>query len=165
MSKLCRHLLTHHRPSSHAHSEHMIGSRLPSGWHAMPVPQPLAGLRSPCSGCQTLSPPSSARPPSGRCLLSRREAALLGKVFLSERLFMPPSPGCPSISLLCCFICCLSHCLSRLPYQQVPLCALFTSSLRVSLFHTSLRIPWDYVHHLRRTLDRPRFHSNALGLR
>jgi hypothetical protein len=69
----------------------------------------------------------NARPPSGRGLLARREAALLGKVFLSERLFMPSSPGCPSNSLLCCsFAASLDF-----PTSNFPLCELFTSSLRV----------------------------------
>ena len=106
----------------------------------MPVPQQLPGQRSPCSGCQTLSPPSSACPPSGRGLLFRREAALLGEVFLSERTVMPPSPGCPSISLLCCSFCGLSPCLSRPPYEQC-------SALRIGhLLTQSLTLQYLVAH-------------------
>ncbi len=132
MRTLCQHIQTRHRRCAHALSQHSIGSRSPSGWHAMPVPQPLPGQRSPCSGCQTLSPPSSARPPSGRGLLARREAALLEEVFLSERLLMPSLPGCPSTSLRCCSVCCLSHCLSRL--LSLPFSTLSTVHLLTQRF-------------------------------
>ena len=106
-----------------------------SGWHVMPVTQPLVGLPSPCSGCQMPSPPSSVCLPSSNLLLHRREAALLGKDFLSERMLMPSLPGCSSVSLLCCSFCSLCRCVSHLSQQNVRLWATSIHSLRDSLFN------------------------------
>ena len=96
-------------------------SRGMSGWHVMPVTQPLVGLPSPCSGCQMPSPPSSVCLPSSNLLLHRREAALLGKDFLSERMLMPSLPGCSSVSLLCCSFCPLCRYVSHLSQQNIRL--------------------------------------------
>ena len=68
--------------------------------------------------------------PAVALLLLRREAALLGKDFLSERMLMPSLPDCSSVSLFCCSFCSLCRCVSHLSQQNVRLWATFTHSLR-----------------------------------
>ena len=116
---LARTSQTHGLRSFPGRSGRIIASRGMSGWHVMPVTQQLVGLPSPCSGCQMPSPPSSACLPSSNLLLPKREAALLGEDFLSERMLMPSLPGCSSVSLLCCSICPLCRCVSHLSKQNV----------------------------------------------
>ena len=147
MSKLFRHIQTRHRPSSHEHSEPIIGSRSPSGWHVMPVPQPLLGQRSPCSGCQALSLPSSACPPCSRGLRLRREAALLGKAFLSERICMPSSLDCSSVSRFCCWFCSFSLSPSTFSSSTAIPGQFSPTHLEINSSLTSLRIPWAWQAH------------------
>ena len=131
-------------------------SRLPSGWHAMPVMQRLLGLPSPCSACQIPSLPSSACPPCSSGLRLRREAALLGKAFLSERICMPSRASLfLHFSLLLLVLLLLSVSTNFLKLNGHPW-AIFTYSLRDELFpnlvaHPCLRaLNWSFISRFRR---------------
>ncbi|MGZ3611389.1 MAG: hypothetical protein ACXVBU_15145 [Ktedonobacteraceae bacterium] len=127
-------------------------SRLPSGWHAMPVMQRLLGLPSPCSACQIPSLPSSACPPCSSGLRLRREAALLGKAFLSERICMPSRASLfLHFSLLLLVLLLLSVSTNFLKLNGHPW-AIFTYSLRDELFPNLVAHPVGIATRLMRIL-------------